>query len=134
MTKEALVDALKTAVGGTAYGDMLVDEAAETYGDKDKKYGQDMKDRLDERLGVLKAYERIHRNAGAYGDMLVDEAAETYGDKDKKYGQDMKDRLDERLGVLKAYERIHRNAGAEAKATAEAEKIAIVEKALAALK
>ena len=86
MTKEALVDALKTAVGGTAYGDMLVDEAAETYGDKDKKYGQDMKDRLDERLGVLKAYERIHRNAGA-----------------------------------------------EAKATAEAEKIAIVEKALKAI-
>ncbi len=100
MTKEQLVDALKTAVGGTAYGDALVDEAAETYGDKDKKYGQDMKDRLDE---------------------------------DKKYGQDMKDRLDERLGVLKAYERIHREAGADAKATAEADKIAIVEKALKAI-
>ena len=86
MTKEQLVDALKTAVGGTAYGDALVDEAAETYGDKDKKYGQDMKDRLDERLGVLKAYERIHREAGA-----------------------------------------------DAKATAEADKIAIVEKALKAI-
>ncbi|UNT95104.1 FRAT-87 protein [Allobaculum mucilyticum] len=87
MTKEELVAALKAAVGGTAYGDAIVDEAAATYDDKDKKYGQDMKDRLDEKLGVLKAYERIHKDAGA-----------------------------------------------EAKATAEADKIAIVEKALAALK
>ncbi len=87
MTKEQLVDALKAAVGGTAYGDMLVDEAAETYGDKDKKYGQDMKDRLDDRLGILKAFERLHREAGE-----------------------------------------------EARATTEADKIAIVEKALAALK
>lgn len=87
MTKEQLVDALKAAVGGTPYGDMLVDEAAVTYDDKDKKYGQDMKDRLDERLGILKAYERIHKDAGA-----------------------------------------------DAKATSEADKIAIVEKALAALK
>ena len=63
-TKEQLVSALKEAVGGTAYGDILVDEAAETYGDKDKKYGQDMKDRLDERIAILKAYERIHREAG----------------------------------------------------------------------
>ncbi len=86
MTKEQLVEALTKAVGGTAYGDMLVDEAAATYGDKDKKYGQDMKDRLDERLGVLKAYERIHREAGE-----------------------------------------------DAKATTEADKIAIVEKALAAI-
>lgn len=87
MTKDQLVDALKAAVGGTAYGDMIVEEAAETYGDKDKKYGQDMKDRLDDRLGILKAYARIHKAAGE-----------------------------------------------EAKATAEDEKIAIVEKALAALK
>ncbi len=87
MTKEQLVETLTKAVGGTAYGDMLVDEAAATYDDKDKKYGQDMKDRLDERLGVLKAYERIHRDHGE-----------------------------------------------DAKATAEAEKIAIVEKALAAIK
>lgn len=86
MSKEELVSALKAAVGGTAYGDMLVDEAAETYGDKDKKYGYDMKDRLDVRLGVLKAYERIHKADGE-----------------------------------------------EAKATAEADKIAIVEKALAAI-
>lgn len=64
MTKEQLVDALKEAVGGTAYGDSLVDEAAETYGDADKKYGWTMKDRLDTKIGVLKAYERIHADAG----------------------------------------------------------------------
>lgn len=87
MTKEEFVSTLKAAVGGTAYGDSLVEEAAATYDDADKKYGQNMKDRLDEKLGVLKAYERIHKDAGA-----------------------------------------------EAKATAEADKIAIVEKALAALK
>ncbi|WP_304684479.1 FRAT-87 protein [Ileibacterium valens] len=86
MTKEELVNALKAAVGGTAYGDALVEEAAATYGDEDKKYGYDMKDRLDVRLGVLKAYEKIHQNDGE-----------------------------------------------EAKATAEADKIAIVEKALKAI-
>ncbi len=86
MTKEELVSKLQAAVGGTAYGDALVNEAAETYGDADKKYGFSMKDRLDVRLGVLKAYEKIH-------------AAD----------------------------------GEEAKATAEADKIAIVEKALAAI-
>ena len=69
----------------------------------------------------------------AYGKALVNEAAETYGDKEKKYGYDMKDRLDVRLGVLKAYERIHKEDGEEAKATAEADKIAIVEKALKAI-
>jgi hypothetical protein len=87
MTKEELVKVLTDAVGGTAYGDAIIDEAAATYGDKDKKYGQDIKDRLHEKLGVLKAYERIHRDASE-----------------------------------------------DAKATAEAEKIATVKKALKALK
>lgn len=68
-----------------------------------------------------------------YGDAIVAEAAATYGDKDKKYGQDMVDRLHERIGVLKAYERIHREDGEDAKAVAEADKIAIAEKALAAI-
>lgn len=85
-TKEQLIDALKEAIGGSAYGDYIIEEAAETYGDKSKKYGQGIKDRLDERIGLLKAYERIHRAAGE-----------------------------------------------EAKATAEAEKIAIAEKALKAV-
>lgn len=70
----------------------------------------------------------------AYGKAIVEEAAETFDDADKKYGQDMKDRLDEKLGVLKAYARIHADHGEEAKATAEEDKIAIVEKAIAALK
>lgn len=87
LTKEELVNTLKEAVGGTPYGDAIVDEAAETYGDQDKKYGQNMKDRLHEKLGVLKAYERIHKDASE-----------------------------------------------EAKAVAEEEKIAIVKKALKALK
>lgn len=54
MTKDELVRALKEAVGGTPYGDAIVEEAAADFGDADKKYGQDMKDRLDEKLGVLK--------------------------------------------------------------------------------
>jgi len=37
MTKEELVKVLTDAVGGTAYGDAIIDEAAATYGDKDKK-------------------------------------------------------------------------------------------------
>ncbi len=85
-TKEQLVDALKKAVGGTAYGDAIVAKAEETYGETGK------------------------------------------------YAQDMKDRLDESLGVLKAYARIHKDAGKEAMATAEEDKIAIVEKALDAVK
>lgn len=84
-TKEQLVDALKAAVGDSAYGQSLVEKAEATYGETGK------------------------------------------------YAQDMKDRLDETIGVLKAYERIHRGAGEEAKATAEADKIAIAEKALAAV-
>jgi hypothetical protein len=87
MTKEELVSALKEAVGGTPYGDAIVEEAAETFGDKDKKYGQDMKDRLDLRLAIIKAYAK----------------------KDAALGK-------------------------AAKETAEEEKIAIVEKALAAIK
>ncbi|MCF0258559.1 MAG: hypothetical protein HUJ54_01750 [Erysipelotrichaceae bacterium] len=86
MTKEELISKLQNAVGGTAYGDALVAEADATYGDQDKKYGYSMKDRLDVRLGVLKAYEKIHEADG--------EAA---------------------------------------KAVAEAEKIAVVEKALKAI-
>ncbi len=68
----------------------------------------------------------------AYGKMLIEKAEATFGE-DHKYAQDMKDRLDETVGVLKAYEAIHKGAGAEAKATAEADKLAIAEKALKAV-
>ena len=72
-TKQELIDALRDAVGGTAYGDYIVSEAAETYGDKSHKYGQGIKDRLDERIGLLKAYERIHRAAGEDAKAVAEE-------------------------------------------------------------
>lgn len=64
MTKEDLVLALQAAVGDTDYGRALVQEAEQTYGDASKKYGWNMKDRLDDKIGVLKAYQRIHAAAG----------------------------------------------------------------------
>jgi hypothetical protein len=70
----------------------------------------------------------------AYGKELVKEAEETYGDADKKYGWNMKDRLDLRLAIIKAYAKKDAALGKAAKETAEEEKIAIVEKALAAIK
>lgn len=69
-----------------------------------------------------------------YGKSLVSEANATYGDDEKKYGQNMKDRIDEKLGLLKAYAKIHQQAGEEEKAKVEEEKIAILEKALEAIK
>jgi hypothetical protein len=69
----------------------------------------------------------------AYGKEIIAEANEAYGDELKKYGFSLKDRLDVRLGVLKAYEKIHKDFGDAAKATAEADKIAIIEKALKAI-
>jgi len=58
MTKEELVSKLQSAVGDTPYGAELVKEAENTFGDSDKKYGWNMKDRLDLRLGIIKAYAR----------------------------------------------------------------------------
>jgi hypothetical protein len=46
----------------------------------------------------------------------------------------MKDRLDLRLAIIKAYAKKDAALGKAAKETAEEEKIAIVEKALAAIK
>ena len=70
----------------------------------------------------------------AYGQAIVAEAKKLEAEGPHKYGQNIVDSLHERIGVLKAYERIHAEAGEEAKATAEADKVAIAEKALAALK
>ncbi len=66
-----------------------------------------------------------------YGAHLVAEAEKA--DPDQKYGQGVVDRLHEVIGLLLAYERIHKDAGEDAKATAEADKIAIAKKALAAV-
>lgn len=73
MTKEELIAALKEAVGQGEYGKSLVAEAEATYDDKDKKYGQNMKDRIDEKLGLLKAYAKIHQNAGEEEKAKVEE-------------------------------------------------------------
>ena len=70
----------------------------------------------------------------AYGKALIEVLADTFDDADKKYGQDTLDRLDDRLGFLKGWEKKHASMGEEAKATAEADKIAVIEKAIAALK
>lgn len=80
---------------------------------------------------IAKLQEAVGGNA--YGDAIIAEAREVLNQPAHKYAQDMKDRLDERIGVLKAYERIHRNDGQNAKAVAEAEKLVIAEKALAAI-
>lgn len=64
MTKEELVSKLTAAVGDTPYGKELVAEAEKTYGDSEQKYGWDMKDRLDLRLAILKAYAKIDKTFG----------------------------------------------------------------------
>ena len=61
MTKEELVSKLTAAVGDTPYGKELVAEAEKTFGDSEQKYGWDMKDRLDLRLAILKAYAKIDK-------------------------------------------------------------------------
>lgn len=81
MTKEELKSALEAAVGGTAYGDEIIKDLTDTFGTK----------------------------------------------------YTPKDRLDERVGTLRGWEKKHHEAGENEKAAAEAEKIAICEKALAAI-
>ena len=54
-------------------------------------------------------------------------------DETGKYTQTVKDRLDERLGSLEGWEKKHKAEGNDAAAAVEAEKIALVKKALAAI-
>ena len=70
----------------------------------------------------------------AYGKALIELLADTFDDADKKYGQDALDRIDDRLGFLKGWEKKHAALGEEAKAAAEADKVAVLEKAQASLK
>jgi hypothetical protein len=67
-----------------------------------------------------------------YGDEIVADLTAHF-DETGKYAQTAKDRLDERLGSLKGWEKKHRDLGDVEKADAEAAKIALVEKALAAI-
>ncbi len=80
-----------------------------------------------------KTIEALEKAVGdtAYGQYIIEDAKKA--DPDEKYGQNIVDRLHEMIGVLAAYERIHKAAGQDAKATTEADKIAIAKKALAAI-
>ncbi len=69
----------------------------------------------------------------AYGKALIEVLADTFDDADKKYGQDALDRIHDRLGFLKGWEKRHAAMGEDAKSAAEADKLAIVKKAAAAL-
>ncbi len=68
----------------------------------------------------------------AYGNEIIEDLVAHF-DETGKYAQNAKDRLDDRLGSLKGWEKKHREEGDVVKADEEAEKIAIVEKALAAI-
>ena len=69
----------------------------------------------------------------AYGKELIAALEATFDDADKKYGQDALDRLHDRLGSLEYYMKRDAEMGEEAKSAAEADKLAIVKKAAAAL-
>ncbi len=69
----------------------------------------------------------------AYGDEVIADLVEHF-DETGKYAQNAKDRLDERLGTLKGWAKKHAAEGDAAKAAEEEAKVAIVEKALAAIK
>ena len=69
----------------------------------------------------------------AYGKELIAALEATFDDADKKYGQDALDRLHDRLGFLEYYMKRDAEMGEEAKSAAEADKLAIVKKAAAAL-
>ena len=69
----------------------------------------------------------------AYGKELIAAPEATFDDADKKYGQDALDRLHDRLGFLEYYMKRDAEMGEEAKSAAEADKLAIVKKAAAAL-
>ena len=69
----------------------------------------------------------------AYGKELIAALEATFDDADKKYGQDALDRLHDRLGFLEYYMKRDAEMDEEAKSAAEADKLAIVKKAAAAL-
>ena len=69
----------------------------------------------------------------AYGDEVIADLVEHF-DETGKYAQTAKDRLDERKGTLEGWAKKHAAEGDAAKAAEEEAKVAIVEKALAAIK
>lgn len=63
MTKEEFTKTLQTAIGGTAYGDEVIADLTANFGETGK-YAQDAKDRLDDRLGTLRGWEKKHLEEG----------------------------------------------------------------------
>ena len=68
-----------------------------------------------------------------YGEEIIKDLVGHF-DETGKYAQDAKDRLDERKGTLEGWAKKHAAEGDAAKAAEEEAKVAIVEKALAAIK
>ncbi|MBD5424239.1 MAG: hypothetical protein HDR44_03870 [Allobaculum sp.] len=73
MTKDEFKKVLETAVGGTAYGNEIIEDLVAHF-DETGKYAQNAKDRLDDRLGSLKGWEKKHREEG--DTVKADEEAE----------------------------------------------------------
>ncbi|MCF0246194.1 MAG: hypothetical protein HUJ55_05150 [Ileibacterium sp.] len=67
-----------------------------------------------------------------YGDEIIADLTAHF-DETGKYAQTAKDRLDERIATLKGWEKKHAAEGNADAAAAEAAKVAIAEKALAAI-
>lgn len=63
MTKKEFEKTLTDAIGGTTYGDEVIADLVEHYGDSGK-YAQNAKDRIDDRMGSLKGWEKRHMDAG----------------------------------------------------------------------
>ncbi len=63
MTKDEFKKLLETAVGGTGYGDEIIEDLVAHF-DETGKYSQNAKDRLDERIGSMTVWEKKHREEG----------------------------------------------------------------------
>ncbi|MCI9041129.1 FRAT-87 protein [Dubosiella newyorkensis] len=63
MTKDEFKKVLTDAIGGSAYGDEVIADLVANFGEEGK-YAQNAKDRLDDRLGTLKGWEKKHREEG----------------------------------------------------------------------
>lgn len=65
MTKSEFEAKLASVVGDCAYGKEVAADLVEHFDDSGK-YAQNAKDRLDERLGTLKGWEKKHVEEGDY--------------------------------------------------------------------
>lgn len=80
-------------------------------------------------MSKTEIFEKLNAAAdSAYAKSVVELLENTYDDCEKKYGQNTLDRIDDRIGFLKGWEKKHAAEGDAAKAEAEAEKVAALEK------